>query len=165
MDALENLSILHIALLVFLRLLIVRKPLSTAGRPLRHRKALLLMIWLMSIIVEMPVPFLRRDPDFTALYRSIIFHVFSTLPVVLIVVFYIIMTFPIKSHKKQNEEALNEANTSMQRPKDSRTTLLISGMVAILLIGYLPYLVHRSIDFRFGLIYYRYIEVGVLLKV
>ena len=49
---LEVTSILHILVLVYLRLLSIRQPLSTDNRVIRLRKKLIILIWMISLAIE-----------------------------------------------------------------------------------------------------------------
>ena len=144
MDSLENSSILHVLLFIFLRLMIIRYPLSRKG-PMRFRKTLLLATWIIPFITKAPCIYLWQYPYFHFLYQNFQFHIFSTLPVVLIVFLYGVMLLTIRNKKRENQEMLKSANVTREKEIDRKTTLLISGLVLVLLVCYLPYLVHWSI--------------------
>ena len=77
MDCLENSSILHVLLLVYLRFYIIQNPMTKVG-PIRHRKVLLIVTWMIPIITKLPIFFIRDDFHYHELliYMTIQFLIF-----------------------------------------------------------------------------------------
>ena len=66
-------------MLILLRLMIIRYPLSRKG-PMRFRKTLLLATWIIPFITKAPFIYLWQYPYFHFLYQNFQFHIFSALP-------------------------------------------------------------------------------------
>ena len=144
MDSLENSSILHVLILIFLRLNIIMYPLSRKG-PLNFRKVLVIAIWIVPLITKLPFLFLWEYPFYHFLYHNIQFHAFSTVPIILIVCLYGVMLLTIKRKKREHQKVLKRVTIINEKDTDGKTTTLLTGLVFVLLVCYLPYLVHWSV--------------------
>ena len=86
MDCLENSSILHVLLLVYLRFCIIKHPMTIDG-PIGHRKVLLIFTWMIPVITKLPILFLWDDLHLFGLFVfiTIQFLIFSA-PCVLFII-------------------------------------------------------------------------------
>lgn len=146
MDCLENSSILHVLLLVYLRFCIIENPMTKFG-PIRHRKVLLIVTWMIPIITKLPIFFIRDDFHYHELlvYMTIQFLSFSVPCVLLIIVLYGKMILTIKNKKQEHQDALNLCRTTTEKRFDDKTTKLISMLVLFIVICYVPFLIQRTI--------------------
>ena len=142
MDCLENSSILHVLLLIYLRFCIIKNPMRKDG-PVRHRKVLLIVTWMIPIITKLPIFFLW-DNVHSLVYSTIQFLVFSASCVPLIIVLYGKMIFTIKSKKQEHQDILNLSNTATDKRFDDKTTRIISMLVLFVCICYVPFLIQRT---------------------
>ena len=114
MGSLENVSILHVMLLIYLRLYIIKNPMSRNG-PIKFRRLILVVTWLIPIILKLPVTFLWQYRYSFNIYMNIQFHLFSTLSVVLIVFLYGKMLYTIRSQKLKNRKILNATRVAKEK--------------------------------------------------
>ena len=145
MDCLENLSILHVLLLVYLRYCIIKNPMTKDG-PIRHRKVLLIVTWMIPIVTKLPFFFLLDSIPLHELlvYSTIQFLIFSTSSVPLIIGLYGKMIFTIKRKKQEHLDTLNLCRTTTQKRFDDKTTRLISILVLVVCICYIPFSIQRT---------------------
>ena len=145
MDCLENSSILHVLLLVYLRYCIIKNPMTKAG-PIRYRKVLLIVTWMTPIITKLPVFFLLDDLHLHELlvYFTIQFLIFSAPCVLFIIILYGMMIFTIKNKKQKYRDDLNLSRTATEKRFDDKTTRLISILVLVVCICYVPFIIQRT---------------------
>ena len=143
MDSLENISILHVMLLIFLRLCIIKDPMSRTG-PLKYRKVLLASTWILPMVTKLPNVFLLKDPYALYLYSSVQFHLFSTFSVFLIVLLYVMLVFTIRRKKEENRNELNSLRVSENKIDDTKTAKIISKLVSAIIVFYFPYVISRT---------------------
>ena len=145
MDCLETSSILHVLLLVYLRYCIIKNPMTNDG-PVRHRKVLLIVTWMIPIVTKLPILFLLDSLHFHELlvYITVQFLIFSTSSVPLIIGLYGKMIFTIKRKKQEHLDTLNLCRTTTQKRFDDKTTRLISILVLVVCISYVPFLIDRT---------------------
>ena len=113
-DILENSSILHVAFIVYLRLRTVRNPLSARDGPFKQLKAFTALILVISIsprVVFFPLILLKMDDQFIY-FAHAIFHIFSTIPTIGIVVMYALLARSVTKSKQKNLEALSQTAMS-----------------------------------------------------
>ena len=145
MNCLENISILHVLLLIYLRLSIIRSPMKRTG-PLKLRKLLLLMTWMIPIILQFPKLFLWKYPYSYFIYFKIQFHILSSLSLLLILILYSAMVVVIRSKKLKNQKMLNSTENIEENGIERKTTLVISGLVFVVVVCYLPFVILRIMD-------------------
>ena len=147
MNCLENASILHVLLLVYLRFCIIKNPMTKVG-PIRYRKVLLVVTWMIPIITKLPTFFffLWNDHPLLELLVCITaqFLIFSAPCVLFIVIVYGRMILTIKNKKQEHRDALNLSRTATEKQFDDKTTRLISILVLVVCICYVPYLIMRT---------------------
>ena len=153
MGSLENISILHVMLLIYLRLYIIKNPMSRNG-PIKFRRLILVVTWLIPIILKLPVIFLWQYRYSFNIYMNIQFHLFSTLSVILIVLLYAKMLYTIRTQKLKNQKILNATRVAKEKGMDRKTTLMITGIVMVAMVCYLPYITHRTIDTLNDIMYF-----------
>ena len=146
MDCLETSSILHVLLLVYLRFCIIKNPMTKVG-PIRYRKVLLVVTWMIPIITKLPVFFIWDDLHLRELlvYFNIRFLMFSAPCILFIVVLYGRMILTIRTKKQEHRTALNLCRTTTAKQFDDKTTRLISILVLVACICYVPYIIQRTI--------------------
>ena len=144
MDCLENSSILHVLLLVYLRYCIIKNPMTKDG-PIRHRKVLLILTWMIPIVTMLPMLFVFDSLNLHELlvYDIIRFLIFSTSSVPLIIGLYGKMIFTIKRKKQEPLDTLNLCRTTTQKRFDDKATRLISMLSLFVIICYVPFLIYR----------------------
>ena len=145
MDCLENSSILHVLLLVYLRFCIIKNPMTNIG-PIRYRKVLLLITWTIPIITKLPIFFLWDDIHLLELlvYMTSQFLIFSASSILLIIVLYGKTVLTIKNKKQEHQEALNLCRTATEKRFDDKTTRVISMLVFVVCICYVPFVMQRT---------------------
>ena len=153
MDFLENVSILHVLLLILLRLWTIRYPMTRTG-PLRFRNTLLIATWIGPIVFKLPL-FLflylgyhgHQISYVNHVYMNIQFHMFSTISVLSIVILYVVMIFTIRNKRRENRQILNQTKATVETGNDRKTTLLITRLVAVIIFFYVPYVGTRSKEY------------------
>ena len=117
MDCLENISILHILLLIFLRICSIRNPMKRTG-PLRFPKVLIFATWTIPVVVKLPHIFLWQNRYPFSIFMNIQFLILSTLPVFLILILYGVMKMTIKHKKQENREILSVSRFIQDKKTD-----------------------------------------------
>ena len=145
-NVLQTSSILHVAVLVYLRLLAILKPMSYKDVHEKVRKRSIPIIWVVSIasrlISVLTQIFEPMPKPFYAAYRYIALHVFHTVPIIFIICMYVKLVWTLK--KISEESNTTQATfTNVRNPKKSiskKATLLVQRVVLFLLGCYLPFL-------------------------
>ena len=161
-DILENVSIAHVLLLLFLRLYLIQNPMRRGGL-LRFQKTLLIATWIGPIILKLPVIYFvfieQHGYDIGIfgmvygierplnIYWNIQFHISSTLSVLLIIIMYGLMIFTIKNKRRENRQMLNQNKSTEQNANDRKTTLIITRLVVVVILCYLPFVIQRSKEY------------------
>jgi hypothetical protein len=140
---LEFSSILHVALLVFLRLMTIRNSLSNGHE--KYRLPFLVSIWMISIVPNLirsvALIFMRKD---IFVYLGIInFISIGTFPVIGIVIMYILLVHSVKKKKGPNKDVLTSNITPITESNNRRMTVIVMRLVIMLLICYIPYLANK----------------------
>ena len=86
-DCLESISILHVLLMIYFRLLIIKNPMTRTGS-LKFRKTLVIITWIVPIVSKLPYLFLWKYHYEFIIYMNIQHHILSTLSVLLIITLY-----------------------------------------------------------------------------
>ena len=118
----------------------------TKDGSIRHRKVLLIVTWMIPIITKLPFFFLLDSIPLRELlvYSTIQFLIFSTSSVPLIIGLYGKMVFTIKRKKQEHLDTLNLCRTTTQKRFDDKTTRVISILVLVVCISYVPFLIDRT---------------------
>ena len=118
----------------------------TKVRAIRHRKVLLIVIWMIPLITKLPIFFIRNDHHLHELlaYYTIQFLIFSLSCVPLIIGVYGKMILTIKSKKQEHLDTLNLSKTATEKRFDDKTTRLISYVVLVVCICYVPFVIQRT---------------------
>ena len=143
--ALEFSTILHVALLVFLRLITVRNSLSQGDGIIKLRLYLVISIWILSIAVTF-LPFLAsvlKMKEFYCYSALVNLHCFNTAPVIGIIIMYGLLLWTIQKEQRQKKNNFPGMDTLKAEENNRRMTSIISRVVILLLICYLPYLVEK----------------------
>ena len=138
----EVCSILHVALLVFLRLIAVIKPMGNKGGIIAKRNYVLAVIWIL-IITNNSLRFVFFTVDYKdCVHKMDQFNFWALVvtPVVLIVSFYVILIFSVRRKKSRNENTMSEQGMSIKEKENARTTKIVMRLVIVLLICYIPYI-------------------------
>ena len=140
MDSLENITILHVLLLVYLRLCILRSPMARKGA-LRFRNILLVSVWMVPLVCKLPYLFLWEYGYVFAVYYNVQCHILSIVPVILMIVLYGMTQYSIKNQRRTNDEVLSTPLATKVKRNDKKTTLLISALVLVIVFCYVPWIV------------------------
>ena len=143
---LELSSILHVAVLVFLRLWAVRKPLSYDELHIKMQHVSIKMIWAISLLVNIAatVAFMVSLKKAYPIVREINLHLFSTLPAIAILIMYVMLMYIIKIKQRKNRKSLTDMTTSNVDKNTTRMNLIVRRLVFFLLISYIPYLIWKE---------------------
>ena len=133
---LSTTTCLHVALLVYLRMVTITRPFSYKDTHIKLRHISIVVIWVVSVIICF-LPVLAsyfNQEEFYDISRIVLLHGFHSIPVICIIIMYGKLSWTIASHKgisgtKGRREITN------QRPN-----LMIKRIVLCLVVCYLPYL-------------------------
>ena len=144
-------SILHVALLVFLRLRTVRNPYLEGESLYKVRRLGIIIIWFVSIMfcILPLMALVLKMKDYSTIIRLIGLTGLSTLPVIGIIIMWGILIWTAKV--KQAEDRNNRPSTpnaiihSISRSasyerNNQRAAVIMQSLVIVLLICYIPYL-------------------------
>ena len=139
---LETASILHVALLVYLRLLSILKPLSYQEIHIKLRHTGIKIIWIMSITVRLIAVLTQRfkTGKFYIYYRYIVLHGFHTIPVMCIIVMYGKLILTLKSKRNGSNAGMVDNARIHAEAQNKKTTLLVQRVVLFLIVCYVPYI-------------------------
>ena len=144
---LEVTSILHILVLVYLRLLSIRQPLSTDNRVIQLRKKLIMLIWMISLAIEIWVliSFHFEIYGMWWLVKISITMIVEAVPLIVITVMNFLL---IRALKKKKQDDLHPeriiSNKSAVIENYDRTTIAVKRLALFLLISYTPYFISRA---------------------
>ena len=144
-DCLESISVLHVLLMIYFRLWKIKNPMTRTGS-LKFRKTLVIITWIVPIVSKLPYLFLWKYHYEFIIYMNIQHHILSTLSVLLIITLYFGMMFTIKNEKSKNKKILSTTQSLKERGNNRKATLLISRLVLVIVLCYVPYVIHRSKD-------------------
>ena len=149
-NILSSSSCLHVALLVFLRLLAIEKPLKYQEIHIKLRHVSIVVIWSPSICVCAISVFIERFQDDRTLStasfdRVIVLHGLHTIPITCIIIFYIKLILTLARHGRRHSVATlyyDSAATCRAAVMDmkAKQMRIMKGVVACLIVCYLPYL-------------------------
>ena len=142
---LEFSSVLHVALLVFLRLVVVRSPFSEENDLLFYRRILIAIIWMTSIIFNViPLIFSGLKMLNSFFYTNITnFYCLQIFPVFAIIIMWTVLLWTAKVRKSHSEISL-QAQHSMEESNSKRIIEIIRWLVVFLLLSYIPNLIWRQ---------------------
>ena len=142
LHVLETASILHVALLVFLRLKAVTKPLTGGKNEHIVLISFVTVIWIISIFsCIIPVLVLAYSVFDTFRYvKMITFHCFGTFPVVSIIIMWGILLKISKDRRMKHKRVSNKEFISIEESNHSKMVKIVHRLVIALLICYIPFL-------------------------
>ena len=135
---LEVSSILHVALLVYLRLMAVLQPTRTKKGIIAKSHYLLIAIWALVILSNL-FRFIFFTIDLKALLHIIEqlnFWALVVTPIILIVSFYVMLVFSVWKKKNGKEDIISEKPISKKEKENARTTGIVMRLVMVLLLCY-----------------------------
>ena len=112
---------------------------------MKLRRYLVISIWILSIIVTF-LPFLASVLEMKEFYcysALLNLHCFSTVPVIGIIFMYGLLIWTVQRQQRLKKESFPGMDTLKTDENNRRMTLIISRVVILLLICYLPYLVEK----------------------
>lgn len=143
-QVLEMASLLHVTLLVFLRFLAVKAPMSHQISHTNVPYSSLIAIWGTCVLLQsLPVLALlfNKDSVHTNL-RLLNLHCFHTIPLLLILLMYTLLIWTLRNkEKQQTRDFQNLPFNSMdyRETRNKEMTLLVKRVVVFLLISYAPF--------------------------
>ena len=144
--SLEILTVLHVALIVFLRLNTIRNPLSRIDDIIKLRRYFIISIWIVSLVFSF-LPTLAsvfKLKEFYYYSKLFVWHSFGTVPVIGITGMYGLLIWTVRKNQGENKKRFPEVETVNAEENNRRMTLIISCLVTFLLICYIPHLVERQ---------------------
>ena len=143
---LSSATCLHVAVLVYLRLVGITQPLKYEQIHHRLRYISIVAIWLVSIVIDLiPVVALRFKQELIYdIFREVIFHGLHTIPVICIVLMYGKLSWVLSERMTRKASVYSTCSAasgqSTGQTKKSRSNRIIKGIVLCLLVFYIPYL-------------------------
>ena len=139
---LEVSSILHVALIVYLRLMAVLQPMHTNEGIIAKSNYLLIAVWALVIISNLFrfIFFAIDSKTVLIIMDQINFWALVVTPVILILLFYLMLIFSVWKKKNSKENTIPEQARSKKEKENTRTTKIVMRMVIILLLCYTPYI-------------------------
>jgi hypothetical protein len=143
---LELSSILHVAVLVFLRLWAIRNPLSYNELHIKMQYISIKMIGAISLLVNISatVAFMASLKNAYPIVREMNLHIFSTLPAIAILIMYVMLMYILKIKQRKKSETLKDMTASNVDTKTTRMNSIVHRLVLFLLISYIPYLIWKE---------------------
>ena len=142
-NILETSSVLHVALLVFLRLLAILTPFKYQEIHIKLRHVSIVIIWLISICIHLieTVTSITFHMDFFSFpYKYFVVHVFHTIPIVGIVIMYVGLLWILKKKRNQAKQNMTDVGTTI----NMKMALLVQRVVIFLLVCYVPFLAWKQ---------------------
>ena len=142
-NILSTCNCLHILLLVYLRVIAITRPLMYRDIHRRHHFKTPIIIWILSITVNLfpPLALCFWSRTLHLIFILFILHVFHTIPIGCIVVMYVKMIQVIRERNKRNMRGSDITDeTERKRLNTKLSTSMIKGVAVCLVICYLPYL-------------------------
>ena len=147
-EAMQAASVLHILILVYLRLLAIRKPLSRDNHIIRLRKQLIILIWTVSFSNEILGGLCGYLVGPMAYKIADIFQLFilEVAPLILIILtnYLIVKTLQKKRCESKNSDMMI-SNKSFAISNYDKTTKMVTILSAFLFFTLTPYLIVRAI--------------------
>ena len=140
---LETSSCLHVTLLVFLRLLAIKKPLSYGEIHDKLRRISIIIIWIASITIQLValIILIFEQGEAYLYYKDVTLHIFHTFPVICIIIMYTLLIWTLEKKKRQ----IKDSRISMKQESiNKKMTLLVQRVVLVLIICYVPFLAWRQ---------------------
>ena len=139
-------SCLHVTLLVFMRLLAVRYPLSykTLHKKLRHNA--IISIWAITSLGE-AIPLFVVPFSSKLIYsyvRLVLLNGFGTIPVISMVIMNVLFAWTVKKRKASTLNTSPSTAREFNETITRKTNLLVQKVVAFLLVSNTPYLVFAN---------------------
>ena len=154
---LEFSSILHVALLVFLRLISVLKPYQEETSINNLRRISIASIWILSVaFCVLPIISLTLKMKVVSTYvRLLTLHCFNTIPVVGIIIMWCMLMWVAKKKQVNDRQSYHRQSCDNSNPGsyDKRSAVIVRRLVIILLVCYLPYLAWK--EYFYGIIFQR----------
>ena len=132
---LSTATCLHVALLVYLRMVTITRPLSYAETHIKLRHISIIVIWVMSIIicVVLAVDLYFHEDEIYIVTRVIFLHGFHTIPFISTIIMYGKLSWTVYRQKSIStsdgrREIINQHNIMVRR------------IILCLVVCYLPYI-------------------------
>ena len=140
---LEISSILHVALLVFLRLMAVRNPFSEEKRLALYRRISITLVWTTSIVFRtIPLVFSAlKMKNSVVNFFTINLYLFRVFPVFAIIIMWGLLIWTAKRKQTHGESYLQTLKYSTEEANSRKMAEIIRRLVIILLVCYIPNLV------------------------
>ena len=137
-------SILHVVLLVILRLEAIKHP--KKKRMTKHNTTLISSIWITSILCSaLPIcAIIINCKNAIPVIRLVELYCSSVAPVVGIVLTYLLLIWELKKQQKQRNEIHTDRIVSNTDDNVKRVTVIVSRIVTVFLLCYLPFLAERQ---------------------
>ena len=145
---LEVSSILHVALIIYLRLMAVIQPMRTNEGMIAKSNYLLIAIWVLVITNNLFrfIFFAIDSKAMVGIMDQFNLWVLVVTPVILIILFYVLLVISVwkKKNGKENTfrtcEHIPEQVRSKKEKENARTTKIVMRLVMVLLLCYTPYI-------------------------
>ena len=113
---------------------------------MKHNIKLVISIWIVSIILAfLPIFGLATNRrDAIPIIRLVELYCSSVIPVAGIVFMYLLLIWELKGKQRQINEDTKGSRTSITDDNVKRVTVVVSRVVAVFLICYLPFLAERQ---------------------
>ena len=160
--AFEIASILHVALIVLLRWDSIKH--QNKKRIMKHNLKLVFSIWVVSIVLAfLPIFGLATNRrDAIPIIRLVELYCSSVVPMAGIVFMYLLLIWELKGKQRQLNENYVASRTSITDDNVKRVTVVVSRVVAVFLICYLPFLAERQY-YMISLIKGSYHEISAMV--
>ena len=135
-------SILHVALLVYFRLISILQPLIHNEGIIARRNYLLASIWILIVSNNSLrfIFFVLDMRDGVDVMDSLNFWVLVVTPATSILLFYVLLVFFVRQKKQGNECHMSIQVQSAREEENDRTTKIVMRLVVTLLFCYVPYI-------------------------
>ena len=145
-DVLEMSSVLHVALLVFLRLFAVLKPMSYTDVHVKMRFISIPIIWTASIFFHIINRVFLFAGTITHFYIANLFILFSfsVLPVISILIMYLILVYTLRKNKMSaTKESYQDTPSTPVDTIQKKMTLVVQRVVLVLIFCYGPFVIWK----------------------
>ena len=145
-NTLETSSILHVAVLVFLRAMVVLKPMRFTEMHLKVRYTSIALIWITTLTVRSVnvIALYFNATSFYYYYEFADIHCFHTIPAIFIIFMYGIMTWIILQKSRNKKENTVPSKTNPAAEINKRVTLIVRRIVLFYISCYVPYLAWKN---------------------
>ena len=142
-NVLSTCNCLHVALLVYLRLMSITQAFKYKKTFRQHRYKSIVIMWVTSVVINI-VPLLMvyyKHEELFLFFRHFILYTFHVFPIIYIVVVYAKLIHAIKTrNRKEAETRMSEVSYAKVNFNNKLSTKMIQGIVVCLIVCYLPYL-------------------------